>query len=668
MKKFKDIKLSVKLITFGMTVVLIPMLIVGYISVSNSSKALMESGQQSTFRIAQDLALTTELFMTEEIKFARELALIPDVQETVNQVAENGLDNAMATVTAMDAIFKKHHEIIGAGYDLFFITDASGAMVADSMNGALRTKKVNVGDRVYFKGAKESGEPVIGPPIKSRASGKSVVAIAVPLKDGSGKFAGVLCSVLKLAALSSKLTTVKIGETGYAYMMNSEGILIAHPNTEFLFKLNMRTVKGMEEVSRMMIAKKSGYASYMFEGVKKVAGFAQVPMTGWSIGVTQNHSELMAPVTKMVTYNFIAGLIVLVIVGGFIFLAALTIITPINKAVAGLKDISNGDGDLTKRLAVSGRDEVGILSYRFNGFVDKLHTMISDITKGVETLSASSEKLAAISDEMSSDAGQTTEKAGAVAAASEEMTANMTSVSAAMTQSSTNINTVAGAAEEMNVTINEIAQNAEKAREISATAVVKVEDSTGKMGELGDAAQAIGQVVETITDISEQVNLLSLNATIEAARAGEAGRGFAVVANEIKELANQTSNASMDIKDKIDNIQESSSATLGGMNEVSQVITDVNEIVAAIATAVEEQSSAVREIAENISQASTGIEEVNQTVSESSTAARDISNDITEVNQASCQIADRSGQVQKSSGELSALAAQLDEMVGRFKI
>ncbi|MCG8633536.1 MAG: methyl-accepting chemotaxis protein [Desulfobacterales bacterium] len=668
MKKIKDIKLSVKLIIVGMTAVLIPMLIVGYISVSTSSRALMESGQQSTFRIAQDLAITAELFMTEEIKFARELALMPDVQKTVDQVAENGPDNAMEPLTALDAVFKNYYEKIGADYDLFFITDVSGAIVSDSMNGALRTKNVNVGDRAYFKDAKSTGKPVIGPPIKSRASGKSVVAIAVPLETGSGEFAGVLCSVLKLEALSSKLTTVKIGETGYAYMMNSEGILIAHPNKEFLFKLNLKTIKGMEEVSRMMINKESGYASYMFKGVKKVAGFAQVPMTGWSIGVTQDHSELMAPVTKMVTYNLIAGLVVLVIVGGFIFFAALTIITPINKAVAGLKDISEGDGDLTKRLAVSGKDEVGILSYRFNGFVDKLHTMISDITKGVETLSASSNQLTAISREMSSGAGQTTEKAGTVAAASQEMTANMTSVSAAMTQSSANINTVAGAAEEMNATISEIAGNAEKAREISATAVSKVEDSAGKMGELGDAAQSIGQVVETITDISEQVNLLSLNATIEAARAGEAGRGFAVVANEIKELANQTSNASMDIKNKIDHIQDSSSATLGGMQEVSRVISDVNDIVSTIAAAVEEQSSAVREIAENISQASTGIEEVNQTVNESSTAARDISNDITEVNQASREMADRSGQVQESSGELSALAARLDEMVGRFKI
>jgi methyl-accepting chemotaxis protein len=220
----------------------------------------------------------------------------------------------------------------------------------------------------------------------------------------------------------------------------------------------------------------------------------------------------------------------------------------------------------------------------------------------------------------------------------------------------------------MSSTINEIARNAEKAREISINAVKKVNESTGKMNELGAAAQAIGQVVETITDISEQVNLLSLNATIEAARAGEAGKGFAVVANEIKDLAKQTSEASMDIKAKIDNIQESSSGTLAGMKAVSAVITEVNDIVSTIATAVEEQSSATREISENISQASQGIEEVNQNVSQSSIVANEITKEISDVNQSSSEMADRSGQVSLSAEDLSKLAATLDEMVGRFKV
>lgn len=667
MRKIKDTKLSVKLIVIGIAVVLIPMLIVGFITVRTASNALMDSGEQSTFRIAQDLAMTAELFMAEEIKFAKEMSLNPVLRDMVRQVGQLGLDKAMDSVLDLDKYFKYAHDQIGEDYDLFFVAAPSGAILADSMDGALRTKKVNVKDRAYFKAAQE-GEINIGPPIKSRASGKAVVVIAVPLKTENGQFNGVFCSVLTLETLSNKLASIKFGETGYPYMINKEGIVIAHPKKEFLFKLDFKTVKGMEEISQRMIAKESGVSPYVFKGVKKVAGFAHVPLTGWSIGVTINHEELMAPVQKMVMYSLSAGGIVLIIVGGFIFLGTATIISPINEAVTGLKDISEGEGDLTKRLRVTGKDEVGILSLSFNAFIDKLHNMITDISSGVDTLSASSTELATISEDMSQGAGKTSKKAGVVSTAAQNMTANMTSVSAAMEQSSININTVADAAEQMNATIDEIARNADKARQISGTAVSKVEQSTSKMGELGSAAQAIGQVVETITDISEQVNLLSLNATIEAARAGEAGKGFAVVANEIKDLALQTSNASMDIKGKIDNIQESSSASLAGMGDISQVIADVNEIVATIAVAVEEQSSATRDIAQNISQASMGIEEVNQNVNESSAAAQEITKEITEVNQASTSMAGQSRQVQTSAESLSTLAVQLDEMVGRFRI
>ena len=247
-----------------------------------------------------------------------------------------------------------------------------------------------------------------------------------------------------------------------------------------------------------------------------------------------------------------------------------------------------------------------------------------------------------------------------------EMNQNLDSVSGASDRVMDNISSVAAATEQMSGTITEIAKNSEKARTISDQAVSFTRDTSELVDALGKAAFQINHVTETINEISEQTNLLALNATIEAARAGEAGKGFAVVANEIKELAGQTSNASMDIKENIDNIQLSSTATLGGMEEISQVISDVNEIVAAIAAAVEEQSSAIREISENISQASTGIEEVNLNVNESSGTAHEITMDIGEVNQAAGRMRDRSGQVQASAGELSGLAAQLNEMVGRF--
>ncbi len=667
MQKLRDLKLSVKLIGGGMLAVLVPMLIVGIISIKTASKALVANGENSAFQVAKGLAGTAEMFIEGEVKFADEMALTPLLVDTVNQVAENGMEASMAALEKLDQYLGAVHKKIGGSYGLFFVSNADGTTIADSVGGIRRKKKDNISNRNYFQAGK-AGRSMISTPIKSKASGLPVIVLSVPIKTKSGKFGGVFGAVLKLDALSQKLTSVKIGTTGYPFMITKEGITLAHPNKDFIFKLDLKTLKGMEEITRRMMAQESGVEGYTFKGVDKVAGFAAIPSTGWSLGVTQNKEEFMTAVNEMIKYNSFVGVIVMLVVGFLIFVVSLQIIKPINDAVAGLKDISEGDGDLTKRLIVSSKDEVGILSTAFNTFIDKLHTMITDIKQGVDTLSSSSTELSAISEEMSGGAEKTAEKSNTVAAAAEEMTNNMNSVSAAMEQSSTNINTVASAAEEMSSTINEIAQNAEKARLISLNAVEKVNESTDKMNELGAAAQAIGQVVETITDISEQVNLLSLNATIEAARAGEAGKGFAVVANEIKDLAKQTSEASMDIKAKIDNIQESSSGTLVGMNEISTVISEVNDIVATIATAVEEQSSATSEISENISQASQGIEEVNQNVSESSIVVAEITKDISDVNQSSSEMADRSGQVSLSAEDLSKLAAKLDEMVGQFKV
>lgn len=371
---------------------------------------------------------------------------------------------------------------------------------------------------------------------------------------------------------------------------------------------------------------------------------------------------------KSKAVGWIISLVVLVSLVASLFLISKSIINPITMLTNTLKDISSGDGDLTARINLKRKDEIGLMANFFNQFVDKLHKMISNISQDVVTLSSTSSEMLGIADEMSKSSDQTSERTNSVSAASEEMTTNMNSVAASMEQSSSNVNTVASAAEEMNSTVNEIAENTEKAREITANAVLKANESSTIINELSGSAKDIGKVVETITDISEQVNLLSLNATIEAARAGEAGKGFAVVANEIKDLAKQTSDASMDIKAKIDNIQESSAGSLSSIEEISMVISDVNDIVSTIATAVQEQSSATSEITQNISQASLGIEEVNTNVNQSSTVIAEISKDISDVNQSSTEIAEKSDKVKLSAKDLSKIAARLDEMVSQFKI
>ena len=374
---------------------------------------------------------------------------------------------------------------------------------------------------------------------------------------------------------------------------------------------------------------------------------------------TYGHTKLM--LISIIALGIVVGISLALFIG-------ISITNPVNAAVAGLKDIAEGEGDLTKRLTVRSKDEVGELSKWLNTFLEKLQDMVSQIMRNAQSVSQAASHLTTISDDMNAGADSMSVRSNTVAAATEEMSVNINSVAAAMEQASTNMESVSSAAEEMNSTISGIAKHTEEARGITNDAVEQTRNASTKVDQLGEAAKAISKVTEVITEISEQTNLLALNATIEAARAGEAGKGFAVVANEIKELARQTASATQEIKAKIEGIQGSTEETVLQISQISTVINQVNEIVSVIASATEQQSSATREISVNVAQASQGIQEVNQNVAQSSTASTDIAKDIAGINQDTVDMSGRCTQVNASALDLKKSADLLNRLVGRFKV
>ena len=343
-----------------------------------------------------------------------------------------------------------------------------------------------------------------------------------------------------------------------------------------------------------------------------------------------------------------------------------SVLSPLQEAGEFLEKVAAGD--MTGKLEVSRRDELGQMQVHLNHMASSLRTIVGDLADRSRVLLGSSGELADMSDGLFRSAEDLSGKAGTVATASEEMNANMNSVAAAMEQASTNVNTVATAAEEMSATIQEIADNTGKTREVTQRAVEKAGSASQRVDQLGEAAREIGKVTETITAISSQTNLLALNATIEAARAGEAGKGFAVVANEIKELANQTADATEEIRERIAGIQNSTAATVEEIALVMEVIEEVSSFVSTIAAAVEQQTAATREIAENVGQASLGIQEVNENVAQASLVTGEIAKDIVQVSDASGHISTSSTALKSSSENLSQLAAALESLVKKFKV
>jgi methyl-accepting chemotaxis protein len=392
--------------------------------------------------------------------------------------------------------------------------------------------------------------------------------------------------------------------------------------------------------------------------------------SGKQVGVmtfVYNASDLFAQ-TRNIKQGILAlclALLIAILVP--LFFSVRAVVVPINRTVAMLRDIAQGEGDLTKRLQILKNDEIGELARWFNQFLDQLERIIRDFGSKAHSLQLSSNTLSGIAEQLAGATVDSTARSQRVAHGAELMSTNMASVAAASEQAATNVNAVASAVEEMAATVKEIAGNSENARMIAQKAASSAAVTSEKVNKLGCDVSEIGKVTEVITEISEQTNLLALNATIEAARAGESGKGFAVVANEIKALAKQTADATGEIKAKIDAIQSSTSDTVSEIQNISEVIGGVNDIVATIATAVEEQSVATAEIAQNLSQASMGIQNVNQNVAEVSLVTGEISNDIGEISQAAEEMNIVSSQLTSHSRDLFKLSERLTEEVAKFR-
>lgn len=476
-------------------------------------------------------------------------------------------------------------------------------------------------------------------------------------------------------------------KSGYFFVYNKT-VNVALPPKKSLQGKDLGSAKdknGVYFVRELKEAAESGgdFVSYIFAkpgagDVDKVAYAEMIPGTQMWIGTgvyIDNIAAFQAQMKEEISEDVQAGIITMLITSGIIFIAimglcliiSLGIVNNLKMMVVSFQDIVEGDGDLTKRIEIKAQDEIAELAHWFNTFLEKLQNMIGDIAHNASAVDEESTSLSTIAANLDANSTETTALSESVAAAAEEMTVNINNVAAAMEESTTNTSMVASAAEEMSATINEIASNVEQAHSISEKAVTQAETTTERMAELGASADAINKITETITDISEQTNLLALNATIEAARAGDAGKGFAVVANEIKELAKQTAEATLDIKKQIDEVQSTTTTTIGEIEEITTVINSINKIVSTISTAVDEQSSATQEIATSINQAAVGLSEVNENVSQVTSVSGNISQDITQVNTAAGDISESSTKVNSASTDLQQLAADLKQAVNSFK-
>jgi len=343
-----------------------------------------------------------------------------------------------------------------------------------------------------------------------------------------------------------------------------------------------------------------------------------------------------------------------------------SITRPLRKCVSLAQKVAAND--LTEKLALQSGGEIGELTSALNLMADNLSQTIRNLTEHSTTVATAADDMSATSNDMASGTEELSAQAGNILTAATQLSHNMQNITDSILEFDTSVNTIATSTEELSASLDEVANNAGLGAKLVSSANDKVIEVSTIMSEMGKASADIAKLLDSINDISDQVNLLALNATIEAASAGEAGKGFAVVAHEVKELAKKTSTVTIHIGTKTSEIQEITETAVSALSTISGVVSEITVAAQTIAAAVEQQAATVNDIAAQTVQTSQKGSLISENVQSATVAAQEINCNITQVTEATDQIAAGASQTNASSVELAELAGQLHDIIMNFKL
>lgn len=667
-KKFKTpkvVSLKWKLLSMFLCVSISITLAISIIVFNNSKKIISEqSNKEMLINTERGVEIISALIQGEQIQIEA-LAESKEVIDAVNESYHKGFD-----------AFKKEHSNVTETlvkrlkntklHENFFVANKDGNVILGSTKEILA---VTVEDREYFQSALK-GESNISDSMLSKISDKPIIVIAVPVKDFEDNIIGVAGVSMLIEYFGQNLKNVKVGDTGYAYMFDNKGISIYHPKDDIQGKhvknLGIDViddiVNNLEETNY-----KSDVRDYVYNGLDKVLGYSVVPETKWIIFAGTEKKEFYDPIESLLNRILIVALMII----GCTIIISLIFSNKIVKDITLIKNglIKASEGDLTAQLEIKSNDEISHIASSFNIMLNKTNSALANIRNYAKKILDSSKVLKDTSTDISASINEVALAVQGIAEGSNDQAKKTYDISNDMIEFSNSIQNAVDNVEEvfkqsenistLNIKGKKVINDLSIKNKESKQALLKVRST---ITELVIKVDTISSILTAISSIAQQTNLLSLNASIEAARAGEYGKGFSVVADEIRKLAEQSTNSADEIELIVKDIQSRTIEADKLMNSTMTISEIQNE-------AIDKSINTFENININIDNISTNVLHVTKLLSSINVKKDSIASAIHDISLISESAASSSEEVSAGTEEQSANTEQMNELaIGLEKI